>query len=128
MIAFARDQYDEAVEYLTAHPEKINRAWLLTDEEPGGCLFLFADEFSSGTGNGRMTGCLTMIRQGDCLAQTDDLTEAIRSDTRIPTSRGLDDMTEAERIASLPVFAEWQRRIDAALDRAPIGVPAGEES
>jgi len=51
-------------------------------------------------------GCLTMIRRGHKYAWTDELTKEIRSDERIPDADF--DITPEH----LPVFAEWQRRLD----------------
>jgi len=57
--------------------------------------------------DGKECGCLTMIRKyPDCSAWTDKLTEEIRSDERIPFSAWT--VTPED----LPVFAEWQRRLD----------------
>lgn len=57
------------------------------------------------------TGCLTMIRNGDWRAETEELTEAIRADERLPKTQ--QDITKEH----LPVFAEWQRRLDKELSR-----------
>ena len=97
-----RDKYDEAIEYLTDNPDIIHRAWGEASTHPQGCLFGYV-----GTG-----GCLTMIRngwRGD--EQHPELTVMIRADERIPTSGG--DIVPAD----LPVFAEWQRKIDVILQR-----------
>ena len=57
------------------------------------------------------TGCLTMIRNGGWRAETEELTEAIRADERLPKTQ--QDITKEH----LPVFAEWQRRLDKELSR-----------
>ncbi len=59
-------------------------------------------------------GCLTQIhddpdRYG---AWTPELTKEIVADDRIPTQPGITP-------ENLPVFAEWQRKVDAALNREP---------
>ena len=98
------DIYDREVERLTVHPEDIINSWI--DAKP---LFRFCDD-------GRPTsncGCLTRVKRGNAPAATPKLTEAIRSDERIPTSR------TRIRPEHLPVFAEWQRRIDKELNRKP---------
>lgn len=100
------DIYDEAVEYLTKHPEKIEEAWNYTDARVGGILFEY-------TGPG--CGCLTQVKTGSELFKgpTPELEEAIRADPRIPL--GVDSIT----VESLPVFAEWRRRLDKELGRRP---------
>jgi hypothetical protein len=105
-----RDKYDEAVEYLTAHPTEILGAWHLREHAEGKILFQYAraTPFSSA-----QCGCLTMIRsnpQTGALGpdgKFDSLiTSAIKDDTRIPTD------PEKINAADLPVFAEWHRRLD----------------
>jgi len=96
------DKYDEAIAYLTARPDRIYYAW---DHpyEPMGALFRYA---------GEGCGCLTQIRSDpEMRAATPELTAAIRADKRIPLSPK--DIT----VELLPIFAEWQRRIDKELGR-----------
>lgn len=102
-----KDKYDEAVEYLTERPEEIWQHWVF-----GKCLFAFVSPDQSTFVNGYKCGCLTMIRGGirnavgPNLCPDLELTGEIRSDARIPSN--------PERItpADLPVFAEWQRKLD----------------
>ncbi len=102
------DKYDEAVAYLTKHPRKIFDAWDLPDETPHGCLFMpVRGDYSF------CCGCLTEVASGLRRACTNELTEAIRADVRIPTNPR--EITPDD----LPVFAEWQRRIDLELNRIP---------
>lgn len=105
-----RDKYDEAIEYLTAHPEAIAWAWMAPLKAPGGCLFQFATQSGYAVGGGRCCGCLTTIKSGIHVACNDFLTDAIRADERIPLSHLV-------TFEHLPIFADWQRRIDAILDR-----------
>lgn len=104
------DKYDEAIAYLTDHPQEIQKAWLerCLDENrkyyqhQSHCLFQ------------RTTpdcGCLTQIRCGH-RAPTTKLAEEIRADERIPL------LDKNITVADLPVFAEWQRRLDRELNRA----------
>ncbi len=98
-----RDRYDDAIDYLTEHPDEIVDAWgdgrTFPDPRPGPqCLFNYVAEGC---------GCLTQIRDMCANAPTESLTEAIRSDNRIPSDEF--DITVDE----LPVFAEWQRTLDA---------------
>jgi hypothetical protein len=100
------DKYDMAVEYLTEHPDEIYDAWGNPFLHKGGCLFQFCN--ANGY-NAIICGCLTQIRRGGYAAETEELTEEIRNDERIPSS-ALDIRAE-----HLPVFAEWQRRLDKEL-------------
>ncbi len=56
-------------------------------------------------------GCLTQVKKDYKEAATINLTKAIRADPRIPRE------PEYITIDDLPVFAEWQRRIDKELNR-----------
>jgi hypothetical protein len=111
------DVYDEAVAYLTEHPDEILKAWSYPDPEwhTGHSLFMCC----GGEDSIRGAGCLTQIRQTDgrVPAATVDLTEAIAADERIPLD-GWDI-----KVQHLPVFAEWQRRIDKELNRTPPETP-----
>ena len=111
-----KDKYDEAVEYLTARPEEILETWTYPSSKQAGCLFGFAtpDPFVRAFNKeqaGRLCGCLTEIKGRGQDAWTDELTAAIRGDERIP-SHGAYITVE-----HLPIFAEWQRRIDKELNR-----------
>jgi hypothetical protein len=102
------DKYDKAVAYLTNRPEEIREAWYSPRLHPAGCLFTFV---SSDYTSYVSIGCLTTIRLGPHVAETPALTEAIRADKRLP--KDLLDITAD----NLPVFAEWQRRLDRELQR-----------
>lgn len=101
-----QDKYDRAIEYLTKHPDRIFDAWT----EPckrrdraaqAHCLFQYV-------GNGPHAGCLTQIRHwaSDRKAYSPELQAAIVKDKRIPSD------PFKVRVKHLPVFAEWQRKID----------------
>lgn len=107
------DKYDLAITYLTEHPEEILRVWNSPEGyvDEGGCLFQYAGDTTREalnlSGKSIWVGCLTQIRDSDTwCAQTDELTEEIRADERIPK-----DPKEIT-VESLPVFAEWQRKLD----------------
>lgn len=114
----APDRYDEAIAYLTnavhlSGWRAICVAWA-NPEAAGGCLFAIAgpDPLDLvGEYDGCVYGCLTTVRQGTHVAPTPELTEAIRADVRIPQ-----DAHEIT-LEHLPVFAEWQRRLDTELER-----------
>jgi len=103
----APDKYDEAIAYLTEHPDEIADAWGegitdrdLVDPEPGSCLFNIVNLGGCGS-------CLTQLRLGGSKHVRHPMVEAIRADHRIPTMPG--DVT----VDHLGYFAEWQRKIDA---------------
>jgi len=104
------DKYDKAVEYLMGcngnFEGEVTKAWFDPSGHPAGSLFAFIRSPGKYLG-----GCLTMIKRGTYEAETESLTDAIRADTRIPT-----DEAYVKR-KHLPVFAEWQRRIDKELSR-----------
>jgi hypothetical protein len=103
------DRYAAAVAYLTQHPEEIRAAWSHPSCHVAGALFCMASRCESWSPTSTI-GCLTMIRSDQKYrAQTPELTAAIRLDTRIPVSSR--DVT----VNDLPVFAEWQRRLDREL-------------
>ena len=101
--------YEDAIEYLTAHPEEIHRAWAEPLNKRGGSLFGFTSKDGTSQ-HGPLIGCLTAIRgkSNDLYVSqcSPEITEAIRADSRIPSWCG--DIT----VESLPVFAEWQERLD----------------
>jgi hypothetical protein len=105
----AEDRYAVAVAYLTQHPSEIHAAWSHPSCHVAGALFRMASRRESWSPPSNI-GCLTMIRSDrKYRAQTLELTDAIRLDTRIPCSSR--DVT----VNDLPVFAEWQRRLDREL-------------
>jgi len=109
-----KDKYDEAVEYLRENPRTIIKNWSSpkSKESLGGCLFAYADKTGQGI---QGSGCLTMLRGRNKsnykVPGRPDLTQEIQNDDRLPESA--DDIT----LSHLPVFAEWQRRLDKELQR-----------
>lgn len=97
--------------------DRVRHAWGDPRLTEGGALFAMVQRGSRGYDS---PGCLTQIRDGrdvdgrqwifaviDCAAR-EELTLAIASDERIP--RDPIDITPE----CLPVFAEWQKRVNAA--------------
>ena len=131
------DRYDEAVEYLCAHPEQVNDAWMKTGTHQAGCLFqmcgfprTIADMIAGtwSTEEGRPCGCLTMIRfqpTAYC-AQTAALTKRVLADERIPLHYNQIPLDPTGLRECLEVFAGWQREIDRVLGRN--GVPKETEA
>lgn len=101
--AETRDKYDVEVDRLLScngdFEKVVHKSWSL-------CQGLF--QFAGETTNNRYAGCLTMVR-GNFTAETPELTAEIRADERIP--KNVREITRE----SLPVFAEWQRRLDREL-------------
>lgn len=106
-----KDKYDLAIDYLTDNPEEIYSAWGDPYDHQAGCLFYYATRKYSPNKVPESIGCLTQIRQGVLYpdAETEKLTHEIAADERIPDKLG--EVT----VDDLPVFAEWQRRLDKEL-------------
>lgn len=105
------DKYDLSIQYLTERPGQILDNWKSPFDTNGGCLFQFVS--TDGHCNSKY-GCITMIRGKHYQYRNTpikELTEQIVSDTRIPVC------PENISVDHLPVFAEWQRRIDKILGR-----------
>ncbi len=103
-------KYDAAIAYLTAHPEEIHDAWYHPLTHVAGCLFQWCCKNVCNAPE--RIGCLSMVYAMDkYVAETPDLTATIRSDDRIQGD------SEKIGVVDLPVFAEWQRRIDKELCR-----------
>jgi hypothetical protein len=104
------DKYDKAIAHLVEYPEEIKHAWLYCDSHDAGCLFEFSGSGDgSRTESGAFCGCLTQVRSRQHPAYSDYWTAQIRADSRIPLNAC--DIT----VETLPVFAEWQRRLDAEI-------------
>lgn len=129
------DKYDRAISYYEKNSNLISHGWQFPFEESHGCLFRPATRIKGRANfenckysnalwpyreDGKVVGCLTLIRnpektieslnsgkQSRLVACTDELTKAIRRDKRIPKEGN--DIS----VNDLPVFAEWQRKIDA---------------
>lgn len=101
-----QDKYDEAIAYLEKNPGKIQSAWNFPHKR-GGCLFSYVGRVDAAS-----RGCLTQIKVGRAVAITPKgkedkkLTAEIRADERLPS------LPEDISVEDLPVFAEWQRRLD----------------
>lgn len=93
-----KDMYDEAIDYLTQHPEQIGLAWSSPSKHVAGCLFKFVSDESNG-------GCLTMIHSAPSEFTGGKWHCEIVADDRIP------DSSYDIRVKDLLVFAEWQRKI-----------------
>lgn len=116
------DRYDEAIDYLVEYPDGIEAAWGQMDvteedddgneyetENPAACLFAVTGFVRCHDGSLNTCGCLTQVVDRTFRAPTNELTDAIRADLRIP--RDPEDISPED----LEVFAEWQRKLDAML-------------
>ena len=105
------DVYDREVERLTK-AEKRRPGAILTAWRFGRKHSPLFDSCATDRDNTKC-GCLTQVRNLWDDAETEALTNSIRADTRIP------DDPEKVTPAHLPIFAEWQRKIDKLLGRKP---------
>ena len=109
-----KNKYDLAIERLLAakdYRRAIYNAWMDTTTDENGCLFSFVSPTGRSPYQGEDCGCLTQVKYGIYNASTPELTQAIRKDEHIPNS--WDGITPE----LLPVFKEWQERIDKELNR-----------
>lgn len=109
------DKYDKQIAELMQYEgdefrEKVRDDW-------GACTPLFQPVYSNYTANVEC-GCLTQIKDGSGFFKAfkngnpdEQLTQEIINDVRIPRSPR--EITKE----SLPVFAEWQRKIDKLYGR-----------
>jgi hypothetical protein len=126
-LGWRKDKYDFAIEYLHENPDDIGDAWGSPQEYAGkgGELFGFVGpDWTSNSQNvryegsvGGTCGCLQQIRKAKedgndgtygemCMSHWPRLWEQIASDRRLPFDQSDIGLEE------LPVFAEWQRKVD----------------
>lgn len=105
------DPYQRAIDYLTENQSRIQSNWDSPHTTIGGILFRYASP--SGEHLIGECGCLTQIGRlaGRYAFKSDSmidfaLTREIADDHRIPDTHSI-------TAADLPVFAEWQRKLDA---------------
>lgn len=109
-----KDKYDEQIEELLALNGEFKDI-VVSQWSVGRGLFAYAHR--GNRMNGITSGCLTMIRANTRgrierprhMAQTEALTREIEADERIPNS------VKGITRDNLPIFAEWQRRLDKEL-------------
>ena len=126
------DKYDAAIEYLTRNPDEIREAWGSPREYEGrgGELFGFVGP-DWGSNNNRYDvrgdvsgtcGCLQQIRLAYKSEEVEYMNELDSTDmalsywprqwARIAMDRRLPWDEDKIGVEHLPVFAEWQRKID----------------
>ena len=114
-MSYYSDGYDEQIAYLTENPHMIQRHWM----DRLGCFQIASKNNKPQDEKGIIRfGCLSMIRNNvrDYEAEVERFTEEIRNDFRLPR---IPSMITNIRIEHLPIFAEWQRKIDKELNRIP---------
>ena len=116
------DHYDNAVAHLTEHPEQIPGAYsgALGDDLYSLFQFVTPTGLMEWLPTGEQAGDPVTIRmaalEGDVIhGWTWELTQGMRRD------KGLPDAPSKIQPCHLTTLAKWQRRIDAALGRAPLG-------
>ena len=110
-----RDKYDDEVDYLVEHPERVHEWW--RDSKPPFQFCTPSGEWCLRVDSNQSCGCPTMVRSGTDVAWNDELTLAIRQDVTLP--KDIDEF-QCELLAATPevrrerlnVFAKWQRRFD----------------
>jgi hypothetical protein len=109
-----KDKYDIAMEILLAIEDNRDfkrvayHAWSNISTDPLACLFSMVTP--SGRSHAeKQCGCLTQVKGGDAPAWTDELTQHIRQDPRIPEHPN--EITKENLVA----FAEWQRFLDRTI-------------
>lgn len=100
------DKYDEAIIYLKLHPKEIPNAWSSPSRHKAGALF----QMLGYPGNSHI-GCPTMIKGGNWEGATEEITQMVRNNPKIPSSYL--DITED----CFEAFAEIQRETDKIIKR-----------
>ncbi len=131
-LGWRKDKYDFAIQYLHENPNEIHDAWgdPADYEGRGGELFGFVGpDWTSSSNEGRYEGtvggtcgCLQQIRQAYKNEEVQYMNELESTDmalsfwprqwARIAMDRRLPWNDEEIGVEHLPIFAEWQRKID----------------
>ncbi len=127
------DKYDLAIEYLTRNPDDIGDAWGNPEDYAGrgGELFGFVGpDWTSNSNKVRYDGvhgtcgCLQQIRAAKVNGKHENMAQALNGSDmtgsywprlwdKIANDRNLPHDENEITVEDLPVFAEWQREIDA---------------
>ena len=115
------DIYVKAIQYLTENSHEMIDIWDDPKSHFSGVLFrsVTPSGLHEYTAEGLLCGDLCEIRSFESHAWTNELEEEINKDPRIPKLWANNDYIPKLTINHLPIFAEWQRKIDVALDRDP---------
>lgn len=115
------DNYDKAIEYLKSNPAQILDIWDDPKSHFSGILFQAVTPDGTGQVNSydEFCGDICEIHSNLASAWTDELLEEIIKDFRIPEIFASHNYKPKITVELLPLFAEWQRKIDKALNRNP---------
>ncbi len=115
------DIYSKAIEFFKTNQDKILEVWDDPKSHWTGVLFqsVTPDGTSQENEEGLFCGDLCEIRSLLAAAWTYPLQEQITNDARIPKIYSSNNHTPKIYFEMLEVFAEWQRKIDIALNRFP---------
>ena len=115
------DIYDKAITYLKNNPTQISEVWDDPKSHFSGVLFqaVTPSGYSEENPEGLFCGDICEIHSFLAHGWTEVLEEAIAQDHRIPKLFANNNHVPKITVDTLPVFAEWQRKIDAILNRKP---------
>lgn len=115
------DLYDKAIEYLKSNPDQIMLSWDDPKSHFTGILFqaVTPDGYASESPDGFMCGDICQIKALDAHAWTSELQEEIAKDPNIPVLFASNNKIPKITVHNLEIFANWQRKIDKALNRNP---------
>jgi hypothetical protein len=102
------DKYDRDIKFLLDNPERVPAAWYDPTVEPGGSLF----QYLSLDGNCGLNvyGCPTMVKRGTKDTPLAEMTEAIRSDPRIPDDIPTPEQATQATFGALCHYQRWADR------------------
>lgn len=104
-----RDKYDEAIDYLVAHPDNIYEFWLVPRSDKLSCLFQRIGDLFDGC------GCLTQVKADPMKYRLlwPDMTVNVLADELIPAdARELERLSPKQLRKVLNRFAYYQREAD----------------
>jgi len=115
------DIYSNAVNFFRNNPNKIPEIWDDPKSHWAGVLFqsVTPDGTSQINKEGFLCGDLCEIRSSCADAWNLELQMEIMNDPRLPKIYASNNYIPQISIEALDVFAEWQRKIDKALNRSP---------
>lgn len=115
------DIYDKAIEYFKKNPHRISEVWDDPKSHFSGVLFqsVTPSGYTEENSEGFLCGDLCEIHSFMAHAWTERLEEEIGNDYRIPKLFANNNYVPKISVENLAVFAEWQRKIDVALNRKP---------
>jgi hypothetical protein len=115
------DVYDKAMKYLKDNPSKISEIWDDPKSHFSGVLFQAVTPDGTAQENeyGELCGDICEIQSLEASAWTRKLEQEILGDFRIPKLFASHGWKPKITVDMLPIFAEWQRKIDVALSRDP---------